>query len=275
MKLDFYPAFQTNTIFNTYGLNQSIANKGADSTGAKEQEERRDLFLLSPQSGARSHLANLMKLKTELTDRKNELLKTVKDGGSIDSIKGQLDFYDEQIENIDQQIADAMAAEMDKKQEQEEEKRQAEEPVTREEDLNRRMNDITGLSDSISRIQVMDSARAAIDGRIKVLRSEIELDALNNDRPGASSYKKDQIAELEKRSKDLSQEIGTRLVQLAKDEAENSRPSEIIEEDELENIAEDELENIAEDELENLVEDKQENIAEKTGLPGEEEENES
>ena len=113
MKLDFYPAFQTNTIFNTYGLNQSIANKGTDSTCAKEQEERRDLFLLSPQSGARSHLANLMKLKTELTDRKNGLLKTVKDGGSIDSIKGQLDFYDEQIENIDQQIADAMAAEME------------------------------------------------------------------------------------------------------------------------------------------------------------------
>jgi len=269
MKLDFYPAFQTNTIFNTYGLNQSIANKGADSTGAKEQEERRDLFLLSPQSGARSHLANLMKLKTELTDRKNELLKTVKDGGSIDSIKGQLDFYDEQIENIDQQIADAMAAEMDKKKEQDDEKRQADEPVTREEDLNRRMNDITGLSDSISRIQVMDSARAAIDGRIKVLRSEIELDTLNNERSGASSssYKKEQLAELEKRSKNLSQEIGTRLVQLAKDEAESSRPSEIIEEDEQENIAE--------DELENLVEDKQENIAEKTGLPGEEEENES
>ncbi len=251
MKLDFYPAFQTNTIFNTYGLNQSIANKGADSTGAKEQDERRDLFLLSPQSAARSHLANLMKLKTELTDRKNELLKTVKDGGSIDSIKGQLDFYDEQIENIDQQIADAMAAEMDKKKEQDEEKRQADEPVTREEALTRRMNDITGLSDSIGRIQVMDSAKAAIDGRIKVLRSELELDALNNDRPGASPYKKEQIAELEKRSKDLSQEIGTRLVQLAKDEAKSSRPSEIIEDDE------------------------QENIAEKTGLPGEEEENES
>lgn len=251
MKLDFYPAFQTNTIFNTYSLNQSIANKGAYSTGAKEQEERRDLFLMSPQGGARSHLANLMKLKTELTDRKNELLKTVKDGGSIDSIKGQLDFYDEQIENVDQQIADAMAAEMDKKEEQDEEKRQADEPVTREEALTRRMNDITGLSDSIGRIQVMDSAKAAIDGRIKVLRSELELDALNNDRPGASSYKKDQIAELEKRSKDLSQEIGTRLVQLAKDEAESSRPSEIIEDDE------------------------QENIAEKTGLPGEEEENES
>ena len=135
--------------------------------------------------------------------------------------------------------------------EQDEEKRQADEPVTREEALTRRMNDITGLSDSIGRIQVMDSAKAAIDGRIKVLRSELELDALNNDRPGASSYKKDQIAELEKRSKDLSQEIGTRLVQLAKDEAESSRPSEIIEDDE------------------------QENIAEKTGLPGEEEENES
>ena len=108
-----------------------------------------------------------------------------------------------------------------------------------------------------------------IDGRIKVLRSEIELDTLNNERSGASSssYKKEQLAELEKRSKNLSQEIGTRLVQLAKDDAESSRPSEIIEEDEQENIAE--------DELENLVEDKQENIAEKTGLPGEEEENES
>lgn len=241
INLNFQPAFRTNTLFNTFGLNQSIANKQTVGADNLAEEERRDTLILSPGGGRQNLLNNLMKLKTEITERKNELMGTLKDGATMDSIKGQLDFYDEQLENIDEQIAEAMTKEMEEKGEKEEQKKENE-PLTREEFLNKKMTDLTELSGSISRVQIMDSAKSAIDGRIKVLKSEIELDKKLRSGTdldgGAADYKMEQLAELEKRSKDLSSEIGKSLIQIAEDAAENNKPSAITHEKETDSSEE-------------------------------------
>lgn len=228
MKLNFYPAFQTNTIFNSYGINQSIANKKTGSTDSSEQEEREDLLILSPQGSTHNLLNNLMKLKTEITDRKNALLHSVKDGGSMEAIQAELDFYNEQLENIDQQIADAMAKETEKQTEKSKEVKD-DEPKTKEEILTKRMTDITEISRDIDRIQILDSTKTTLDGRITVLESELSLDASHSSR--STNYKKDQIEELEKRSKNLSSEIASGLVEIAEDEAKANDPDSVKEED--------------------------------------------
>ncbi len=229
MKLNFHPAFQTNTIFNPYGLNKSGSGKSPGSTDAASQDDRRDVFILSPQGGLRSHLNNLIKLKTELTDRKNALLKTVKDGGSMETIKSQLDFYDEQLENIDEQIAEAMAREAEKQTEKNNEQKTDKEPKTRKEILDKRMTDITVLSNDIENVETIDSAKTALDGRIKVLKSELKLDRAHD--AESSDGKLEHLRELEKRSKKLDSEIGTQLIEIAEEEIKNTKPEEVIEND--------------------------------------------
>lgn len=227
MKLNFYPAFQTNAIFNPYGVNKNSVNKAAESTAAS-QEERRDVFILSPQGGTHNLLSNLMKLKTEITDRKNALLKTVKEGGSMESIKEQMDFYDEQLENIDEQIAEVMAKEAEKQTEKVKEQKEDKEPRTREEVFNKRMTDLTTLSADIEHVEIIDSAKTAVDGRIKVLKSELELDSSHN--AESADGKKERLAQLEKRSKKLASEIGSQLIDISEEEAENTEPEKIREE---------------------------------------------
>lgn len=229
MKLNFYPAFQTNTIFNPYGPNKSGAGKVPVNMNAASQEERRDVFILSPQNGAHNLLNNLMKLKSEVTDRKNALLKTVREGGSIEAVKSQLDFYDEQLENIDEQIAEAMARESEKQTEKNKKQTEHTELKTREEILDKRMADITALSNDIEHVQIMDSAKTAIDGRIRVLKSELKLDHGHSADP--SDGKMENIKELEKRSKKLDSEIGKQLIEIADEESETTKPEKVKKDD--------------------------------------------
>lgn len=232
MKLNFYPTFQTNTVFNPYGFNKSGANKAPGDTAAA-QEERRDTFILSPQGGRHSLLNNLMKLKAEITDRKNALLKTVKDGGSMEMVKSQLDFYDEQLENIDEQIAEAMAKEAEKQTEKSNEQKEDKEPKTEEEILSERMTDLTTLSTDIEHVEILDSAKTTVDGRIKVLKSEMKLDRSHS--AESSDGKTEELSQLEKRSKKLSSEIGSSLIDIAAKETENTEPEKIKKEESDEN----------------------------------------
>lgn len=218
MRLNFSPSLQINNLFQSYQINRSAANK-VGSQSKSSDEERRDTFTLSSKGGAMNMINNLMKQKMEITDRKNSLIaSTLEKGSSMETIKSQLEAYDEQLENIDVQITQAMAKELEKK----EEKENDDTPKTREELENERLNDIVTLSGDVGNINMLDSVKTKVDRRITTLESEISLD---NGRMGAADFKKEELSRLKKKSAELASDIGLRMADIAEEIDENNEKS--------------------------------------------------
>ena len=102
MRLNFSPSLQINNLFQSYQINRSAANKAGVSTTESSEEARRDTFTLSARGKTMDLINSLMKQKMDITDRKNSLIaSTIEKGSSMETIKSQLEAYDEQLENID------------------------------------------------------------------------------------------------------------------------------------------------------------------------------
>lgn len=217
MRLNFSPSLQINNLFQSYQINRSAANKAGVSSTESSEEERRDTFFLSAQGKSMNLINSLMKQKMEITERKNSLIaSTIENGSSMETIKSQLEAYDEQLENIDVQISQAMARELEKKEDKE---NTDNEPKTREELQNEHMSDIVTLSGDVRNINMLDSVKTKVDNRIKILESEISLD---NGRLGTADFKKEELSELKKKSAELASDIGARMVDIADEIDDNS-----------------------------------------------------
>ena len=211
MRLNFSPTLQINNLFQSYQINRSAANKVGGKAESSE-EERRDTFTLSSRGKGANMINNLMKQKMEITDRKNSLIaSTIEKGASMETIKTQLEAYDEQLENIDVQITQAMARELEKK----EDKENADDtPKTKEELENERMTDIVTLSGDVQNVDMLDSVKTKVDRRITILESEISLDT---GRLIGSDFKKEELSELKKKSALLASDIGSRMAEIAEE----------------------------------------------------------
>lgn len=222
MRMHFNPTIPASSLINSYQINRSAANQTGGSNGVKDKEERRDSFTLSPEGGKRNRIGNLMKQKIDITDQRNALIASIKEKGtSMDSIKPQLEALDEQLRNIDVQISQAIADEAKK---QDEEKGQKDkEPQTSEEIQYEKMTDVVSLSNDVKNADLLDSVKDRVDGRIKVLKSEIEID--NNrsgTESGASAYKLNELSRLETQSVKISYDIGSRMADIAEEANENN-----------------------------------------------------
>ena len=226
MRLNFTPSLQINNAFQSFQINRSAANKAGVSITDSSDEDRRDTFTLSARGGVMNMINSLMKQKMEITDRKNSLIaSTIEKGSSMESIKSQLEEYDQQIENIDLQISQAMARELEK---QEDKEKEDNEPKTREELQNERLTDVVTLSGNVRNADMLDSVKTKVDGRIKILESEISLDT---GRQGASEFKKKELSDLKKKSSELASEIGLRMADIAEEIDENNKKTPTEEED--------------------------------------------
>lgn len=230
MRLNFSPTLQINNLFQSYQINRSAANKAGVSTTESSEEARRDTFTLSARGKTMDLINSLMKQKMDITDRKNSLIaSTIEKGSSMETIKSQLEAYDEQLENIDVQISQAMTRELEKKEEKENSDK---EPKTREELQNEHMTDIVTLSGDVRNINMLDSVKTKVDNRIKILESEISLD---NERQGAADFKKEELSELKKKSAELASDIGSRMVDIAEDIDENNEETPVENSEENDN----------------------------------------
>ncbi len=232
MRLDFSPSLQVNNMISSYQINRSAANKPGVS---RTEPERRDSFMRSPANNNTGNLIqNLMKQKLDITDRKNALIASAKKNGtSMESIKTQIEAFDEQLTNIDIQISQAMTKEMEKQQDKNSQKE--DESKTSEELQYEKMTDVVTLSNDAQHVNLIDSVKTKTDKRIKVLESEISLDS-GSGRGGASSYKTEQLSELKQRSAKLASDLGFRMADIAndideeRDELSVEKPSEEDEE---------------------------------------------
>lgn len=231
---------QNASIFNAYRVNQSVARYSKNDAQQNTMFQR-DSVQISPQGKAANMLESLMKQKTFLTDRKNELMASAAEKGTpMDTIQAQLDAYDEQIKTLDQQMAELMAQQMEKETEKQTESKK-EEPKTEQEIQNQRLANITDLSVQADRVEVTNSIKTKLDGRVGVLESELELDKQHGASEEMIARKESEIAELKQKSNDLTQDIGEKMMDITEDIQDNStnvqKPEEESTEQDIEDAA--------------------------------------
>lgn len=197
---------------NIHLFNQSIAAKNSNNvTGESSKTGRRDSVSISPQGKKNSLLENLMSQKTRITEQKNSLISsTLEKGGTLDTIKSQLENYDEQMKSVNEQIAGIMAEEMEK-QAEELKKPEDSKPKTEEQIQNERLAGLTRLSVQLDQTQKIGSVKARLDGDARVLKSEIELDKHSAGASPAAreriANKEETLAAMQQRSSDLIADI--------------------------------------------------------------------
>lgn len=195
-------------------INQGLAKQGGFEKSARA--ERRDIVSISPQGRASNLLEKLIKQKLSITDQKNSLIgSTLEKGGSLDTIKSQMEAYEEQLKAIDSQITDLMAKQAE---------RQGTKPKrsdlfkTEEEQQNAALEKLAfGISTDFKQAKTIHSVKSRLDGDARVLRSEI---ATDKSRSGSTAYKEAQLAEMEKKSLRLGSQLSDRLAGLSESAAE-------------------------------------------------------
>lgn len=186
----------------------SINNKVSSKETKKESDKSRDILRISPQGKKNSMIENLMKQRQQILDQKSELVaSTLEKGGTMDSIKTQLEGYEEQLEQIDQQAAELMAKEAEEQVEKSANKAD-DKPETEEELQNKRMSNIVNMSGDMELAETLSSIKDRIDGEVRVKSMEISQDKATSVSPGAQTQGKfNELSELEVRSSKLAGQI--------------------------------------------------------------------
>lgn len=196
---------QSNNL-NITSINRSAQAKCQELYGKNQDEEDTDVVTLSPAGKDQSMIKQLMNQKEFIQERKQSLLES--DGESdSESMNDKLKEYDEQLEAIDEQIAQLQTNDV----EETESDTDAEtgyiydKPKTKEEAQTEQLSAITELSSGVSQAEVISTVKDHIDGRISVLKSEIE--STN----GNIAQKIEDVSELQSRSDSLVSQTAEKL----------------------------------------------------------------
>lgn len=190
-------------------VNQAIAARtGKTPLVSGLANGRRDGMSLSPMGKASSVLEGLMNQRRRVNEAKNTLIgDTLEAGGTLDSIKAQLETYEEQLKNLDEQIAQSLKNEVIQ-EEKKPEKKADEEPKTRLELQNQRIADLTDLSTKIDRSQTVSAIKADLEGEARVLRSELSMSSSSE---GPRAGKEERLSEIKGRVNDLGSQAAGEL----------------------------------------------------------------
>lgn len=213
-----------NNLLNVHNINQGLNQKQPIIKNGGLQE-RKDTVSISLLGKAKSLTESLMKQKQKIIESKNELIgRTLEKGANMNSIKSQLESFEEQIKNIDEQIAQTIAEQI--KQQTEDQKKMAYKKLKTEEEVQtERLNSIISLSSSLSQARVVSSVKTKVGGESRVLEMEIKLD---ESRGGVSTSKKERLADLQKQSANLTTQINESLIKVS-EEIKDSNDNQLVE----------------------------------------------
>ncbi|MEG2073430.1 MAG: hypothetical protein RRY54_01550 [Angelakisella sp.] len=178
MQVNFNFLQTGNNFANVGSINRGLS-RGEGSVSKAVKSKNRDRLSISPQGKLMNAIDNLMKQKENIVEQKKQLVgKTIKSGGDMKSIKIQLENYAEQLENIDKQIAQIIAEQAKKAVEDSEKKvgKKSNENKTEEQLETEKLTKIAAVSDDIKQSKVVSSVKDKVDGKIRVEKSENELD---------------------------------------------------------------------------------------------------
>lgn len=185
-------------------INHSAALRNQALSGKKEENPRTDVIAVSPAGKKQSLIEQLMKQKEFLQERKQSLLNSAAENGAS-GIDLQLKEYEQQMKDLDQQITKLQTEDMEDKKPEDKTGTIYEEPKTKEDIQKEQLGDLTALANGTDQAEVITSAKNQIEGRIKVLSSEIQSGY------GNTSSKIEKITKLESRSEKLQSEIAEKL----------------------------------------------------------------
>ena len=216
-----------NSFLNVYRVNQSIARQNNnDDTLQLVKNLSKDSVTISPQGKAKNFLENLMKQKMNITEQRKSLIsRALEKGDTMDSIKSQLEAYDDQLKNIDNQIAEMMTKEMKKQAEKVKEQYDNNKPKTEEEVENQRLTAVSALSIDLRQAKAINAVKMKIDGESRVLKSEIKID---KGRGLSVKAKEDKLVDMKQKSSNLISKITDKLADISEKADSINKPQEII-----------------------------------------------
>jgi len=160
---------------NIASINRSAHQKYQALYGRDKEKEQTDDVKISPAGKKQSMMKQLMNQKQFILERKQEMLDSDQANGA-DSMNEKLKEYEKQLKAIDEQIAQLQTDEPDdaKSDSNDQTGTIYKKPRSKEEAQAEQLNEITKLSSGVSQTEVISSAKDHIDGKINLLKSEIE-----------------------------------------------------------------------------------------------------
>jgi hypothetical protein len=206
-----------NNFLNIRRANQNSTGRTSNSNSLQSaKDEPKDIVTITPHGKINSIIASLMKQKMNITKSKDSLIsRTLEKGGTLDSIKPQLDAYEEQLKNIDTQISSVVA----KKIENQAEKMKPQydnKPKTGDAVQSERLTSILSMSGDLQQARAASAVKAKVDGDSRGLELEIKLDKMYAEfSEGALvakvENKEAKLADMEQRSFRLASKIAEKL----------------------------------------------------------------
>lgn len=194
-----------NMAHHIYNINHTAAKKNQTLNGTKKKDgEQKDMVTLSPAGKKQSMLEQLMKQKDFLQEKKQSLLDSADKCGSS-SMNEQLKELDKQVEALDNQISKIQTEQTDESDSKDKPGKIYEKPKTKEEAQTEQLNQITQLSNSGDQTKIISSVKEHIEGRTRVLKSEIKSGY------GAIKKKMEEVSNLETKSQELSSRLADSL----------------------------------------------------------------
>lgn len=195
----------------TSGINIQAINRSAALKAGKSPEEieeragQNDTLTISPAGKKQGLIDQLMKQKEFLEERKQSVMDNASENGT--SSMEQLKEYEEQLKNIDEQIAQLQSEQMNDTEETRGDKEGIiyEKPKTQEEAKTAQIDQLTSLAANLDQAEVISSVKDQVDGKARVLKAEIK--SIN----GANDSKIEEVADLEKRSEQLTADIAAKV----------------------------------------------------------------
>jgi hypothetical protein len=164
-----------------------------------------------------SLLDNLMKQKQKITESKNSLIqKTAEDGRSLQSIKPQLDGYEDQLKDIDKKIAEISFEKQKKALDADKDGASSPfgQPRTEQQAQSQQFSDIASMSGDMQKVKVMASAETKMHGQAGVLGQEIKTDEARAQSGQKAIAKRGRLAKIEDGLTAVSRKKGEALKDL-------------------------------------------------------------
>ena len=216
MQVSLYIAAQNN-LFNF-----SYVNNHFNQDNKSNKDHKQDTLSISALGKANSVIETLMKQKQNVIDHKNELISnTLDSGGNMDSIKSQLECYDEQLKNIDNQIKQ-VTIETSQQQIEKQKAPIAKASGTEQDTQTAVANVLISTSACLKQQEVLSSVKSKTDGEINVLKTQMKFSTSH----GVSfESKRGQLSELQQRSAELTDSIDNGFSDKHTDETKSEQKS--------------------------------------------------
>lgn len=194
-----------NAVLNVAAINRSVSGSSQSVQGENQRPVLGDRVNVSAKGKKQSLMEQLMKQKELIQESKRAAIDSAAENGT-GSISQQIDEYDQQLKELDEQIAQLQAeqVEEDTKKVEEGETGIYDKPTSKDLQMET-LNGITELSTASDQAEVISSVQNKIDGRVRVLESEIESGI------GNMETKIEDVSELKNKSQELASVITDKL----------------------------------------------------------------